>query len=83
MITPKALFQKNNKEEANKLATVVSEAWFHKALIYARAQLSSDGISGEQLSGANHFIEVFTSLADEPKEPAQMPDKSQLKSYNK
>jgi hypothetical protein len=83
MITPKALYQRTSKEEAAKLATLVTEAWFQRALTYARAQLSSDGISAEQLSGANHFIEVFTSLADEPKPAPELPDKSQLRSYNK
>ncbi len=83
MITPKALFLKLHKDDAAQLATLVNEGWFQKSLTYARAQLSSDGISAEQLSGANHFIEVFTSLADEPKPAPELPDKSQLKSYNR
>ncbi len=83
MITPKALYQRTSKEEADKLATLVAEAWFQRAITYACAELSSQGISEQQLAGVNHFINVLTSLADEPKEPAQMPDKSQLRSYNK
>ncbi len=83
MITPRSLFQKVNKEDAAKLATVVNETWFQKAITYTLADLSSRGLSNEQLNGANTFVESLTTLADEVKEPAQMPDKSQLKSYNR
>jgi hypothetical protein len=83
MITPKALFLKLHKEDAAKLAAAVNESWLQRAITYACAELSSQGVSDQQLAGVNRFIDVLTSLADEPKEPAQMPDKSQLKSYNK
>jgi len=81
MITPRALFQRTSKEDAAKLAAVVQEGWMQRAITYTRAELSSEGISAEQLAGVNRFIEAFTSLADEQLPPTQMPDKSQLKSY--
>ncbi len=83
MITPKALFLKLHKEDAAKLAAAVNESWLQRSITYTLADMSSRGLSHEQLNGANHFIDVLTSLAEEPKEPAQMPDKSQLKSYNR
>jgi len=83
MITPKALFLKLHKDDAAKLAAAVNESWMQRAITYTLADLSSRGLSNEQLNGANTFIDVLTSLADEPKEPAQMPEKSQLISYNR
>lgn len=80
MITPRALFQSACKEEAKKLDVLAHEVWFGKCVAYARAQLSADGISAEQLTGANRFIEVLTTLADEPK-PVEGPPDKQLKTY--
>lgn len=81
MNSPRELFLKLHKEDAAKLEIVVSESWFLKSVIYARAQLSADGISSEQLNGVNRFIEVFTAMATEDKPAPTLPDKSQLKSY--
>ena len=81
MISPRLLFQKVAKEDAANLAVAVNEPWYQKAVIYARAQLGADGISADQLAGANRFIEIFSTLADEPQPQEQMPDKSRLKSY--
>ncbi len=83
MITPKALFLKLHKDEAAKLALAVNESWMQRAITYTLADLSSRGLSNEQLNGANTFVEALTTLADEPKPAPELPDKSQLRSYNK
>lgn len=81
MISPRDLFQRTCKEEAKKLAVMVNEGYFQKAVTYTLAELSSRGLSNEKLQGANYFIEVLTTLADEQK-PMEGPPDKQLKSYN-
>lgn len=80
MITPRALYQKVNQEEAKKLSILVGEGWFQRAIVYARAELSANGVSAERLAGANQLLEVLTTLADEQK-PMEGPPDKQLKSY--
>lgn len=80
MITPRNLFQKTSPEDAKKLALIVHEAWFERSIVYARAELSANGISAERLAGANQFLEILTTLADEQK-PLESPPDKQLISY--
>jgi hypothetical protein len=80
MISPRSLFQSACKEEAKKLDILSHEVWFGKCVTYARAQLAADGLSAERLAGANAFIEVLTTLADEQK-PLEGPPDKQLKTY--
>lgn len=80
MISPRALFQRSNQEDAKKLSVLVGEGWFQKAVTYARAEMAAGGISAERLEGANRFIETLTTLADEQK-PMEGPPDKQLKSY--
>lgn len=83
MTSPRALFQKLHKDDATKLAVAVNESWFQRAVTYARADLSARGISSEQLSGVNVFLDTLTTLHEEQATTKPMPDKSNLPSYEK
>lgn len=83
MTSPRSLFQKLHKEDATKLSVAVNESWFQRAVTYARAELSASGISQEQLSGVNVFLNTLTTLHEEQVPAKPMPDKSNLPSYEK
>lgn len=82
MLTPKLLFQKLHKESARTLALSVEEVWFQQAMTFAQAELTSKGLSKEQMEGANEFIKTFSQLHLEHTPPAMMPDKSALATYD-
>jgi len=81
MISPRVLFQRIHQEDAKRLAMAIEEAWFLKAITYARAELSLAGLSQERMAGVNQFIEVLSALPEEQKPASNPPDKSALPSY--
>lgn len=81
IIPPRQLFQKLHKEDMGKLAIVVNEGWFQRAMSFALAQLAFEGTEKAKLEGANLFVTALENLASEPLPPMSMPDKSALTSY--
>lgn len=81
MLSPKLLFQKLHKETARQLAVAVEEVWFQQVITFSQAELSSRGLTREQMDGANEFIRVLTTLHLENVAPPAMPDKSLLETF--
>jgi hypothetical protein len=73
--TPKALFQKLNKEAADALAMAVEERWFQTASTTAMAQMAENGASQEELRGARSFLDQLCTLHVEVTPVAPYPEK--------
>lgn len=71
-LTPAERFRKYNSEDAAKLAIAVSEPWFMSAASAALAEMAHREL-GMELGGANEFLKILTSLADETPPPKKEP----------
>lgn len=75
MISPKDIFLKQHKEQAEKFANIVADPVFKNALVFAHSTYCASGVSADQLKGANEFVDILVSLASPPK-PTHFPSKS-------
>ena len=76
-ISPKSRF-KQNDADVKKLATLVKEDWFHRALEFAALQqlreltegnsgdLTSSAVGFHRLAGAKDFVNILLNLHEMP-----------------
>lgn len=81
--TPRQFFTRHNKEERDRLAIVLNEAWFQRCVLTARAELSTRDASKDFLLGAQAMINTLYLLAEGEDAPvATHPPDPVLKTYS-
>ena len=68
MASSKDLFLRNQEDVKAALA-VTKAPIFERLIAFARAEMSQINPTADQMLGANKFIEILSSLADEDAEP--------------
>lgn len=81
MISPRQLFQKTHKDEMKALGLLLNEAWFQKCVVFAQAEMASESISQERLTGATLLMTKLGELTDESEAVGDLPDKSKLNTF--
>ena len=80
-LTPSTSFRMRHSESANQLAQACDAKWLRDGLDYSLAQLAFEGVTDAELRGANRLITTLLTMHTESVEPARLPDKSRLPSY--
>ena len=74
--TPREFFRKHHKEDADKLAEVVNEPWFQRAIMSAKAEMSMTFDDPKISEGGREFVKTLYDLTQEQPTYEAVPDHS-------